>query len=39
VAVASSRSALVKGANLAMEKAEAEYHGHIPATYPSKAER
>ena len=29
---------LVKGANLAMEKAEAEYHGHIPATYPSKAD-
>ncbi|MFZ9250348.1 MAG: bifunctional proline dehydrogenase/L-glutamate gamma-semialdehyde dehydrogenase [Candidatus Nanopelagicaceae bacterium] len=29
---------LVKGANLAMEKAEAEYHGHLPATYPSKAD-
>jgi len=29
---------LVKGANLAMEKAEAEYHGHRPATYPTKAD-
>lgn len=29
---------LVKGANLAMEKAEAEFHGWIPAPYPSKAD-
>lgn len=28
---------LVKGANLAMEKAEAELHGWVPAPYPSKA--
>lgn len=29
---------LVKGANLAMEKAEAELHGWIPAPYASKAD-
>jgi RHH-type proline utilization regulon transcriptional repressor/proline dehydrogenase/delta 1-pyrroline-5-carboxylate dehydrogenase len=29
---------LVKGANLAMEKAEAELHGWIPAPYESKAD-
>ncbi|MGA0866415.1 MAG: proline dehydrogenase family protein [Candidatus Nanopelagicaceae bacterium] len=29
---------IVKGANLAMEKAEAEYHGHIQAPYATKAE-
>ncbi|MDO8646290.1 MAG: bifunctional proline dehydrogenase/L-glutamate gamma-semialdehyde dehydrogenase [Candidatus Planktophila sp.] len=29
---------LVKGANLAMEKAEAELHGWVPAPYSSKAE-
>ena len=29
---------LVKGANLAMEKAEAEYHGHRQAPYPTKAD-
>jgi len=29
---------LVKGANLAMEKAEAELHGWIPAPYQSKAD-
>ena len=29
---------LVKGANLAMEKAEAELHGWIPAPYPNKAD-
>ncbi len=29
---------LVKGANLAMEKAEAELHGWVPAPYPSKSD-
>jgi len=29
---------LVKGANLAMEKAEGELHGYIPAPYASKAD-
>jgi RHH-type transcriptional regulator, proline utilization regulon repressor / proline dehydrogenase / delta 1-pyrroline-5-carboxylate dehydrogenase len=29
---------LVKGANLAMEVVEAEVHGWVPATYPSKAD-
>ena len=29
---------IVKGANLAMEKAEAEYHGHHQAPYETKAE-
>ena len=32
------RLRLVKGANLAMEKVEAEMHGWNPAPYPSKAE-
>lgn len=29
---------LVKGANLAMEKAEAELHGWVPAPYPTKSD-
>ncbi|MEL6891558.1 MAG: proline dehydrogenase family protein, partial [Actinomycetota bacterium] len=32
------RVRLVKGANLAMERIEAELHGWVPAPYPTKAE-